>query len=222
MGRRAPIKVKPSPASERPENKADEKLARSSRELQQRMRDKAQLHTDPAPQTAPKTETKPEPSKEAPAASVEAAPKPAPAPKPEQITRPIAEPKVKREVSNDAQRFTIRVPLNLTAQNAIARMAKSFSKDNDYVMKALLKNARADLMQAWEGGKLVDLVSDANLIAEQNDQSATSNHEIKPSFPKALATEARELLDDPLGLRTDNQIIGAFIGAMILAKITKA
>lgn len=216
-----PVKVKPSPASERPENRADEALAHSSREFQERMRKKAQLHTDNKQNTASKTTTKQKTTKEADIDPIKPAVAPVAVTEAERVTNTDVTQKHNMEETNAVQRLTIRVPFNLTAQNEVAKMAKSLGKNDEYVIKALLKNARADLLKFWKNEKFPELTSDAKLIVEQNNQSATVNYEIKPSVPEALIREARKLLDDPLGLRTDNQVIGAFISATILAKITK-
>lgn len=225
MNRRVPVRAKPSPASQRPENQADASLAQSSRDLQNRMREKATSHvggekpkTAPA-RKAPAKETAPK--RVSPPAAVEAKP----AKKHETASENVAvatNATVSARAGTETQRLTLSVPFNLETQNAIAAMAKSYGKESAYVANALLKQSKTELKETWETGKLKSLSGSAKLISDQAEQQGTTANIFKITVPVAMIVDARDLLDDPLGLITDNKIIAVFVSASIYEKLKKA
>lgn len=200
-GRRVPVKIAPSPAGEKPENKAVEEMVKTSQKLQKDMRGASSTHAAPKPKeasTSPKVKSEPKPK-----------------PKPEPAT------KTKIVPSDTSTRLSFHCPINLTMDNEAARIASNLGKDAEYVIDAFIKPAKAALVAAWKAGNLKDYTSNAQLLMKQSADGGTRKLVSKHMVKDALIADMRNLFDDPLGLTSPNQTYASFLGAALMEQLKR-
>ncbi|MCZ4354100.1 hypothetical protein O4H61_16395 [Roseovarius aestuarii] len=216
--RRPPMKVAPSPASQRDETKQVEKIVESSRALQERMKQSADSHGTAEPEKPIVDEkqptAKPKSKRKAKAADQ-------PSPKPANQAPTAQEPEAKPKAGTPSRRMSICVPINLTMRNRAGEIAEKLGKDADYVINAYLKRTKQGLFERWKSGQLKDLSSDANLLLDQQADKGTRQHRIDATLEEGLSDDIRSLMDDPLDLVTINKKAAAFFGAEMLAQLMK-
>jgi hypothetical protein len=217
--RRIPLKVAPSPASQRPENKSVEKLVQSSREHQERMRSVAGNHAETKDKPAEPAKTRKQPKRTKPEAKE---------PKPQPATTTAPKPETNPEKANTAsatqpitRKMTLHVPINTLMDSRAGKLAETISKDREYVIAAYLKRSTEALRNRWKAGKLDELLSDAKLLLDQSADSGTRPERKYLALDVTMISDAQSLFDDPLGLLSENKIMSAFLGAEMLAQLTK-
>lgn len=207
--RRPPLKVAPSPASERPENKAVDEIVKSSRAQQARMRNSAESHSDQLAEEP----IAPEEDSKKPEATSKSAPRKRSKPKPEPI-------QAERESTGKPSiKMSIYVPVNLPTRNAAKKVAEGFGKDGEYVIAGCLKKASKGIKDRWKSDDLKSLVSDARLLLDQQSAGGTNQHRMDLSLSAELTEDMRSLWDDPLDLITINKKVAAFFGAELMAQL---
>lgn len=244
MSRRIPLKVKASPASQRPENQAVEHLVETSRALQDKMRQSADSHAEPRnpgkgarrqPEKL-KTETdrqaprkgSSKPARRAPLLeakeTVDRAPQddekaPAPA---SSATTDQSKPDGNAEVIRRETRLSLYVPVNQAMIRDADRIAMSLGKGRDYVLTAFLKRAFDAMTDKAQNGDLRSLKSDAMLLLDQHADGGTISQRLKRNVEDAWVSEGHRLLEDPLNVFTDAKVMAAFVGAALLEKLKEA